>query len=164
MCTLIAVRRLCAARYCIDQTAIDQSVRRLPIFVVASKKMLVLLGSSYAARCWCMLELFTFIRMGGDPQRVTVLPVEMDEDSALRMFHSFDISKAAAAQHTVSTRTRAEHGSDLQGAACEKIPPRIRRQLRFRLTRCRERLDKVREPGRPPRAPRPHSPSSCPRV
>ena len=57
---VIAVVRLCAARYCIDQTAIDQSVRRLPIFVVASKKMLVLLGSSYAARCWCMLELFVF--------------------------------------------------------------------------------------------------------
>ena len=47
-------------RYCIDQTAIDLSVRRLPFFVVASQKMLVLLGPSYAQRCWCMLELFVF--------------------------------------------------------------------------------------------------------
>eukprot|EP01045_Picozoa_sp_COSAG04_P009841 COSAG04_NODE_585_length_12348_cov_17.357907_5_plen_403_part_00 len=47
-------------KYCIDQNAIDESVRRLPIFVVASQKMLVLLGHSYATRCWCMLELFVF--------------------------------------------------------------------------------------------------------
>ena len=47
-------------KYCIDQNAIDVSVRRLPIFVVASKKFVVLLGSSYASRCWCMLELFVF--------------------------------------------------------------------------------------------------------
>ena len=37
-----------------------QSVRRLPIFVVASSKFYVLLGPSYATRCWCMLELFVF--------------------------------------------------------------------------------------------------------
>jgi hypothetical protein len=47
-------------KYCIDQNAIDQSVRRLPIFVVASSKFYVLLGPSYATRCWCMLELFVF--------------------------------------------------------------------------------------------------------
>ena len=47
-------------KYCIDQNAIDQSVRRLPIFVVASRKFYVLLGPSYATRCWCMLELFVF--------------------------------------------------------------------------------------------------------
>ena len=47
-------------KYCIDQNAIDMSVRRLPIFVVASSKFFVLLGPSYASRCWCMLELFVF--------------------------------------------------------------------------------------------------------
>ena len=31
-----------------------------PIFVVASSKFYVLLGPSYATRCWCMLELFVF--------------------------------------------------------------------------------------------------------
>ena len=39
-------------KYCIDQNAIDQSVRRLPIFVVSAQKFFVLLGPSYAARCW----------------------------------------------------------------------------------------------------------------
>ena len=43
-----------------SQNAIDQSVRRLPIFVVACSKFYVLLGPSYATRCWCMLELFVF--------------------------------------------------------------------------------------------------------
>ena len=47
-------------KYCIDQTAIDMSVRRLPIFVVASSKFFVLFGPSYASRCWCMLELYVF--------------------------------------------------------------------------------------------------------
>jgi hypothetical protein len=37
-------------KYCIDQNAIDQSIRRLPIFVVASKKFFVLFGESYAVR------------------------------------------------------------------------------------------------------------------
>ena len=44
-------------KYCIDQTAIDSSVRRLPIFVVAANKFFVLFGPSYVARCWCMLEV-----------------------------------------------------------------------------------------------------------
>ena len=44
-------------KYCIDQTAIYSSVRRLPIFVVAANKFFVLFGPSYVARCWCMLEV-----------------------------------------------------------------------------------------------------------
>ena len=35
-------------------------VRRLPIYVVACSKFVVLLGPSFATRCWCMLELFVF--------------------------------------------------------------------------------------------------------
>ena len=50
-------------KYCIDQHAIDSSVRRLPIFVNASSKFFVLFGPSYAARCWCMLELYVFNTM-----------------------------------------------------------------------------------------------------
>ena len=34
-------------KYCIDQTNIDEAIRRLPFFVVASSKFLVLLGPSY---------------------------------------------------------------------------------------------------------------------
>ena len=44
-------------RYCIDQTQIEQSVRRLPIFVVASGKFFVRLGPSYATHCWCMMMM-----------------------------------------------------------------------------------------------------------
>ena len=66
--------------YCIDQTAIDQSVRRLPIFVVASKKMLVLLGSSYAARCWCIAQLC------GERHRTK--NVRANEQKTLHMHHS----------------------------------------------------------------------------
>ena len=41
-------------KYCIDQNAIDQSIRRLPIFVVASQKFFVLFGESYAVRSYSL--------------------------------------------------------------------------------------------------------------
>jgi hypothetical protein len=44
-------------KYCIDQNAIDQSIRRLPIFVVASKKFFVLFGESYAVRSYASRPL-----------------------------------------------------------------------------------------------------------
>ena len=37
-------------KYCIDQTNIEESVRRLPVFVVASSKFLVLLGPVRTSR------------------------------------------------------------------------------------------------------------------
>jgi len=47
-------------KFCIDQLSIEESIRRLPVFVAGSKKMLVLYGSSYPTRSWCVLELIVF--------------------------------------------------------------------------------------------------------
>ena len=44
---------------CIDQQNIGDSLKVLPVFVMASKKMLVLAGPSYMSRLWCVWELFT---------------------------------------------------------------------------------------------------------
>ena len=84
-------------KYCIDQTAIDESVRRLPIFVVASSKFVVLLGSSYASRCWCMLELFVFnsvVRSGlFQPTDLVIAPLK-NKDSGRdleRLAQTFNI-------------------------------------------------------------------------
>ena len=47
-------------KYCLDHDDIDNSVRMLPLFLCACRKMLILLGPSYMSRMWCMLELFVF--------------------------------------------------------------------------------------------------------
>jgi len=44
---------------CVDQKNIGDSLKVLPVFVMASKKMLVLAGPSYPTRLWCVWELFT---------------------------------------------------------------------------------------------------------
>jgi len=52
-------------KLCIDQTAIDENLLCLPVFVAGSKKLVVLSGSTYLHRLWCVMEIFTFIQMGG---------------------------------------------------------------------------------------------------
>tara|TARA_B100000768_G_C11224823_1_gene352250 strand:- start:42 stop:1037 length:996 start_codon:yes stop_codon:yes gene_type:complete len=47
-------------KYCLNQGDIDNSVRMLPLYLCACRKMLILLGPSYMNRMWCMLELFVF--------------------------------------------------------------------------------------------------------
>ncbi|GMH73089.1 hypothetical protein TrST_g10231 [Triparma strigata] len=44
---------------CIDQENIGDGLKVLPVYVMASKKMLVLLGETYPTRLWCIWELFT---------------------------------------------------------------------------------------------------------
>jgi len=60
---------------CINQTDIDEDLRGLPLFVRGSKELLVLLGPTYLQRLWCVVELFTFVHMGGRPDQVTIIYV-----------------------------------------------------------------------------------------
>ena len=46
-------------KVCIDQDAIADGLRALPINVMACSKFLVLCGASYPKRLWCVWELFT---------------------------------------------------------------------------------------------------------
>ena len=56
---------------CILQTDVEACLACLPIHLAGCRRLLVLAGSTYTSRIWCMIELFTFLRMGGDLQRVT---------------------------------------------------------------------------------------------
>ena len=83
-------------KYCIDQEAIDESVRRLPIFVVGSSKFLVLLGPSYASRCWCMLELFVFnsvreCALFDEKTDLVVMPLAGAQEELKELTKNFDI-------------------------------------------------------------------------
>ena len=95
-------------------------MRRLPIFVVASSKFFVLLGPSYATRCWCMLELFVFIvlRRCGlfSNEHLIIEPLQSDGGMHLdELASAFDLHKTkcycdvctrAAARPLASRATR----------------------------------------------------------
>jgi hypothetical protein len=47
---------------CINQTDILKSLECLPIFLAGCRQLLILAGPSYAARLWCAMEIFVFVR------------------------------------------------------------------------------------------------------
>ena len=47
---------------CIDQNSIEQSLACLPVFLAGCQTLLVVAGTTYCSRLWCIMELFTFAR------------------------------------------------------------------------------------------------------
>merc|ERR1712079_1000768 len=66
---------------CIDQNSIEIDLLSLPLFLSGCKKLLVLLGPTYLSRLWCVVELFTFVHMGGNIDRVEVIHVIQPDQS-----------------------------------------------------------------------------------
>ena len=64
-------------RYSLDQNNIQDSLKFLPVFVNISKRRLVLHGSSYFTRLWCMWELYVMKK--SDPSLDQVLFWSVDE-------------------------------------------------------------------------------------
>lgn len=90
-------------KYCIDQTDVEENLRGLPVFVSGCKEMIVLCGPTYLQRLWCIVELFTFVHMGGNLQRITVLPLvhaghePEDEHAIRRSLANFDARQCMCA-------------------------------------------------------------------
>merc|ERR1712151_1344766 len=51
-------------KVCIDASDIERDLRCLPVFLSGCQKTVVLCGTTYLSRLWCMIELFTFVQMG----------------------------------------------------------------------------------------------------
>jgi len=86
---------------CIDQTNIDQALTCLPIFLAGCQRLLVVAGPTFCRRLWCLLEIFTFLRMGGSVERIEVLLIaDPRKDPAQAQaeltatFQTFDAAKA----------------------------------------------------------------------
>merc|ERR1712217_755825 len=62
-------------RACIDQTDIENDLRCLPIFLSGCNQLLILCGKTYLSRLWCIMEIFTFVHMGGSVDRIEFIPV-----------------------------------------------------------------------------------------
>ena len=82
----------------------------MPIYLASCSRLVVVLGPSYLSRIWCCVECFTFLRMGGDEQRILVLPI-IDADqilmpatlcrTAAKWLRDFDVSRLVAAARTL---------------------------------------------------------------
>ena len=63
------------AQACINQEHIEASLAGLPAYLSGCRFLLVLAGPSYLRRLWCVVEVFTFFQMGGELQRVDIVPL-----------------------------------------------------------------------------------------
>ena len=70
-----AAKTIWLDKACIDQNDIDASLAGLPIFLSGCSKLLVLAGPSYASRLWCVMEVYTFVKMGGLSENMAVKPL-----------------------------------------------------------------------------------------
>lgn len=76
---------------CIDQTNIDANLASLPVFLSGCKELLVLAGNTYVSRLWCVMELFIFLRMGGQRGDIDLKLLQAD---AFRDLERFEAGKA----------------------------------------------------------------------
>ena len=60
---------------CIKQTSIEDSLPCLPVYLAGCSRLFVLAGKTYLKRLWCVMELFIFLRMGGEQRHVTIRAV-----------------------------------------------------------------------------------------
>ena len=84
------------SKACIDQSAqssITEALACLPVYLSGCRQLLVLAGPTYVTRLWCVLEIFTFLRMGGDLDRVTFIPLG-DVEDVQKAFHDFNAANA----------------------------------------------------------------------
>lgn len=81
---------------CIDQSRIEVDLRCLPVFLTGCRRLVLFCGPSYLSRLWCILELFTYVHMGGRVEDIELVPVvreghETEDSQAINdAFATFD--------------------------------------------------------------------------
>ena len=59
---------------CVDQTDVADKLAGLPVYLSGCRELLVLAGPTYLGRLWCLVEVYTFLTVGGQREKVTILP------------------------------------------------------------------------------------------
>ena len=77
---------------CIDQTSIAADLQALPVFLSGCKELLVVAGSTYSKRLWCVVEVFVFLKTGGSQERMFM--ADLGGDSVRGMLDQFDALEA----------------------------------------------------------------------
>ena len=75
---------------CIDQRNVSESLACLPVFLAGCKQLFVLAGPSYTSRLWCVMELFIFVRMGGQRADIIVELLGDETDDLTSSLATFD--------------------------------------------------------------------------
>ena len=80
----------------------QKGINCLPIFLAGCQTLLIVAGPTYCSRLWCVMEIFTFMRMGGTRERIEVKMI-MHKDHTnpaaakkelKKQFATFDAAKA----------------------------------------------------------------------
>ena len=77
---------------CIDQSSIAADLQALPVFLSGCKELLVVAGSTYSKRLWCVVEVFVFLKTGGSQERMFI--ADLGGDSVRGMLDQFDALEA----------------------------------------------------------------------
>ena len=80
----------------------QKGINCLPIFLTGCLRLLIVAGPTYCSRLWCVMEIFTFMRMGGTRERIEVkmlMHKDLTDPAAAkkvlkRQFATFDAAKA----------------------------------------------------------------------
>ncbi|KAG8460936.1 hypothetical protein KFE25_010687 [Diacronema lutheri] len=67
-----------------------EHLQHMPAYLAKSKSLLILAGPTLTDRLWCMMELYTWLCVGGSLQHVHVLPLSTDEAACQKAIASFD--------------------------------------------------------------------------
>ena len=86
----------------IDQQDIAAQLACLPVWLAGCNSMLICAGPTFVQRLWCVIEVFTFLRLGSGYDHLTLLPIEGGEDGGREAaelqvyegFRTFDVRRA----------------------------------------------------------------------
>lgn len=88
--------RIWIDKYCIDQTNIAEDLLCLPVFLAASGQLVILFGETFLDRLWCIMEVLTFLFMGGQIDNVQIRRISTTEVDTSK----FDVEKATCTNDT----------------------------------------------------------------
>ena len=82
-------------KVCINQRDISEDLKCLPIFVMACDRLLILYGSTYLTRLWCIWELYVFFATSVDSHRVQLQPLgTLKAEDTKQELLGFDVQRA----------------------------------------------------------------------
>merc|ERR1712113_801475 len=85
---------------CIDQSSIERDLACLPVFLGACNSLLILSGTTYTSRLWCMLELYVFFSMRSRGRKVGAqIDVRIVSSADLERGRTFDLWEAFDARN-----------------------------------------------------------------
>jgi len=89
-------------KVCIDQTNIVADLECLPIFLAGCNKLLIIAGSTYATRLWCVFELFVYMYMlsqsGDDGCDVDMMIIGSPDEECQKVWSAWHSFSAADCQ------------------------------------------------------------------